>query len=124
MPPPLNTPAPIVAAVYDRRMRQKHLRMVFSALLAFFAVNSLSHAQIQQAWVARYNNGITNGTNQAVKMALDTNGNIYVTGFSQNTNGGLGYATIKYAPNGNQLWVARYDSTNYPAAQPTGLALD
>jgi hypothetical protein len=81
-------------------------------------------AQIQQAWVARYNNGIPNGTNQAVKMALDTNGNNYVTGFSQNTNGGLGYATIKYAPNGNQLWVARYDSTNYPVAQPTGLALD
>jgi hypothetical protein len=28
-------------------------------------------AQIQQAWAARYNNGITNGTNQAVKMVLD-----------------------------------------------------
>ena len=62
-------------------------------------------AQIQQAWVARYNNGITGGTNQAVKMALDTNGNIYVTGFSQNTNGNLGYATFKYAPNGTQLWI-------------------
>jgi len=91
---------------------------------ACFVVNCVCSAQIQQAWVARYNNGITNGTNQAVKMALDTNGNIYVTGFSQNTNGNLGYATIKYAPNGNQLWVARFDSTNYPGAQPTGLALD
>jgi hypothetical protein len=93
-------------------------------LFVFFAVNSICSAQIQQAWVARYNNGITNGTHQAVKMALDTNGNVYVTGFSQNTNGNLGYATIKYAPNGTQIWVARYDSTNYPSAQPTGLALD
>ena len=81
-------------------------------------------AQIQQAWVARYNNGISNGTNQAVKMTLDSAGNIYVAGFSQNTNNQLGYVAIKYAPNGTQLWVARYDSTNYPTATPAGLALD
>jgi hypothetical protein len=80
--------------------------------------------QIQQAWVARYNNGITNGTNQAVKMVLDSAGNIYVTGLSQNVNSNLGYVTIKYAPNGNQLWTARYDSTNYPTATPAAMALD
>jgi hypothetical protein len=43
-------------------------------------------SQIQQAWAVHYNNGILNGTNQAVKMALDSAGNIYVLGFSQNTN--------------------------------------
>ena len=81
-------------------------------------------AQIQQAWVARYDNGITNGTNQPVKMALDSSGNIYALGFSQNTYTNLGYVTIKYAPNGNPLWVARFDDTNYPLAMPTGLVLD
>ena len=81
-------------------------------------------AQIQQAWAVHYNNGITNGTNQAVKMALDPSGNIYVTGFSQNTNTNLGYVTIKYAANGTQLWAARYDDTNYPTATPSGFALD
>ena len=80
--------------------------------------------QIQQAWVSRYNNGIANGTHQALKMALDPAGNIYVTGFSQNTNSQLGYATIKYAPNGNQVWASRYDSTNYPTATPAGFVLD
>ena len=65
-------------------------------------------AQIQQAWVARYNNGITNGAHQAVKMALDSGGNIYVTGFSQNAAGNRGYVTIKHAPNGNQVWLQRY----------------
>jgi hypothetical protein len=173
-------PTKPTAAAYNRRKFPSHPRTCFLAFFAFFAVNFICTAQIQQAWVARYNNGISNGTNQAVKMALDTNGNIYparpaatktvpreclaqrrrgaekdqpetpcivfsaplrlcakkslrecviltdcsITGFSQNTNGQLGYATIKYAPNGNQLWVARYDSTNYPSAQPTGLALD
>jgi outer membrane protein assembly factor BamB len=81
-------------------------------------------AQIQQAWVAHYNNGITNGTNQAVKIALDSAGNIYVTGFSQNANSQLGYVTIKYAPNGNQLWATRYDSNSYPAATPVAIVLD
>jgi hypothetical protein len=95
------------------------LGFVLSVVMAFSA-----DAQIQQAWVARYNNGITNGTNQAVKMALDNMGNIYVTGSSQNTNNNLGYVTIKYAPNGTQLWAARYDSTNYPTAIPSGLGLD
>ena len=98
------------------------LRLILCLLLGLTGYSG--HAQIQQAWVARYNNGITNGTNQAVKMALDSAGNIYVTGFSQNANSNLGYVTIKYAPNGSQLWASRYDSTNYPSATPTGLVLD
>jgi hypothetical protein len=32
--------------------------------------------------------------------------------------------TIRYAPNGNQLWTARFDSTNYPTAAPAALAID
>jgi hypothetical protein len=94
------------------------------ALIILFLASCDAFAQVQQAWVARYNNGITNGTNQAVKMALDSNGNIIVTGFSQNTNNQLGYVTIKYAPNGNQLWAAPYDSTNYSNAAPTSMVVD
>jgi hypothetical protein len=93
-------------------------------LIIFALFSNNGTAQVQQAWVARYNNGITDGTNQAVKMALDPAGNIYITGFSQNANTNLGYVTIKYAPNGNQLWASRYDATNYPSATPTSLALD
>jgi hypothetical protein len=57
-------------------------------------------------------------------MALDGSGNIYVLGVSQNINSNTGYVTIKYAPNGNQIWAARYDSTNDPSATPTGFAVD
>jgi len=104
---------------YLLRSLWQKLRLVFGVFATFSA-----HSQIQQAWVARYNNGITNGTNQAAKMTLDTSGNIYVTGFSQNANSQLGYVTIKYASNGNQLWATRYDSTNYTSATPSALALD
>jgi hypothetical protein len=99
------------------------LRFILGFVLTALTTFSVS-AQIQQAWVVHYNNGITNGTNQAVKMALDSSGNIYVTGFSQNSLTNLGYVTIKYAPNSKQLWTARYDSTNYPTAAPSALALD
>ncbi len=81
-------------------------------------------AQVQQAWVYHYNNGMTNGTNQAAKMMIDTGGNVYLTGTSQNANTNLGYATLKIAPNGNQLWTERFDSTNYPSATPAAMALD
>jgi hypothetical protein len=93
-------------------------------VLLILATTLTCSAQIQQAWVARYNNGITNGTNYAVKMALDSGGNIIVTGYSQNTNNQLGYVTIKYAPNGAPLWTVRYDSTNSPTAMPTSMAVD
>jgi hypothetical protein len=80
--------------------------LVFTAFVPFPVT-----AQIQEAWVAHYNNGIPGGTHQAVKMALDPAGNIYVTGFSQDNNGNVyvtGYdttaaggteiVTIKYSP--------------------------
>jgi hypothetical protein len=104
---------------FPGRLSRLILGFVLSAALAFSG-----DAQIQQAWVAHYNNGLTNGTNQAVKMVLDSSGNIYVTGVSQNTNGSLGYVTIKYASSGTERWVARYDSTNFPFATPSGLVLD
>jgi hypothetical protein len=93
-------------------------------VLLILATALTCSAQVQQAWVAHYNNGITNGTNQAVKMELDSNGNVIVVGGSQNTNNNLGYVTIKYAPNGTPVWAARFDSTNYPTATPVALAVD
>jgi hypothetical protein len=98
-------------------------RLILCCVLTVVMAFSAS-AQIQPAWVARYNNGITNGTHQAVKMALDPAGNMYITGFSQNTNGNLGYVTMKYAPNGSQVWASRYDSSSYPSATPSAMALD
>ena len=106
-----------------REHRDRIERILVFVLFVFFAANS-AFSQIQQAWVARYNNGMTNGRHQATKMVLDATGNIYVAGFSQNTNGNYGYATIKHTPNGTKLWAIRYDSTNTPDARPSGLVLD
>ncbi|HEY3857086.1 MAG TPA: SBBP repeat-containing protein [Verrucomicrobiae bacterium] len=101
------------------------MRILALLIALIVSWSSLVSAQIQQAWVAKYNNnGIPNGNHQALKMALDSAGNIYVLGVSENANTNTGYVVVKYAPNGNQIWAARYDSTNFPTASPTGFALD
>ncbi|MHC4062822.1 MAG: SBBP repeat-containing protein, partial [Planctomycetota bacterium] len=60
-------------------------------------------------WVARYN-GPGNGTDVAYGIAIDSNNNIYVTGWSESSGTGVDYATIKYGPDSNEpIWVARYN---------------
>ncbi len=41
-------------------------------------------------------------------MCLDPTGNCFVTGYSPGTNSGNDIVTIKYGPNGNQVWLQRY----------------
>jgi len=70
-------------------------------------------------WVRRYN-GLGNGYDQANALAVDNNGNVYVTGISDSTD----YATIKYAPNGDTLWVKRFNGLGNGYDQATALAVD
>jgi hypothetical protein len=44
--------------------------------------------------------------------------------FPRPTQWGEGYATIKYEPNGIQIWAARLDPTNTTYGVPTALAMD
>ena len=62
-------------------------------------------------WVRRYN-GPANNADEAVALAVDFEGNVYVTGNSEakNPNYNYDYATIKYDTNGNRKWVKRYNA--------------
>jgi Beta-propeller repeat len=56
---------------------------------------------VREAWIARYGGY---GWDVAFAIRVDGSGNSYVTGTSADD-----YATIKYSPVGQELWVARYD---------------
>ncbi len=90
--------------------------MPFSCLVLtlsiFFTTSQSAAGQVKKEWVARYN-GPDNSFDQANAVAVDTDGNIYVTGESWSLygNGSIrtDYVTIKYDPDGNELRVIRYD---------------
>jgi len=73
------------------------------------------------AWVRRYDSG--GGYDYATALALDNGGNVYVTGHSGDVFL-ADYATIKYAPNGDTLWVRRYNGPGNSDDWPYALALD
>jgi uncharacterized delta-60 repeat protein len=76
-----------------------------------------------EIWVARYN-GPGNIADYAEAIAVDSNGNVYVTGYSNGTTSASDYATIKYDALGNEIWVARYNGPGNNVDYAYSMALD
>jgi hypothetical protein len=78
----------------------------------------------QQQWEARYN-GPGRSPETVIAMALDSQGNVVVTGQSE---GGTGFsmdiATVKYNSAGVQQWVVRYNSPANFDDYPNSIVID
>jgi len=72
----------------------------------------------QEIWVARYEEGI----GQPEAMAVDADGNVYVTGYNNNDNA-IDVVTFKYSPDGELLWEERYISSGGNNS-PNDIAID
>jgi hypothetical protein len=102
---------------------------VFVTGESFNSSTSYDYATIQYStmgvplWTNRYN-GPINSADAAVAMSLDTNGNVFVTGYSGASGGGNDYATIKYSNAGAPLWTNLYNGPANATDGPSAIALD
>ncbi|HJW28015.1 MAG TPA: SBBP repeat-containing protein, partial [Saprospiraceae bacterium] len=74
-------------------------------------------------WTKRYN-GPGNGLDRVLAMAMDNNSNVYVTGRSYDFTSSYDYATVKYKPNGDSVWVMRYNGPGNGFDRGTSIAVD
>ncbi|MBI5471876.1 MAG: T9SS type A sorting domain-containing protein [Ignavibacteriae bacterium] len=77
----------------------------------------------REVWSARFD-GPTHGTDAPAALAVDKNGNVYVTGSC--SAGGLGtdIATIKYSSTGDEVWVHRYSGSANMSDYGVAIACD
>jgi uncharacterized delta-60 repeat protein len=102
------------------------------ALLAFVCVVGLvitggllspAGAQVTQQWVSHYD-GPDSDWDIATDLAIDGDGNVYVTGYSYDFGTYFDYTTVKYDAFGNQLWATRYNGPGNGSDRASSLAVD
>jgi len=74
-------------------------------------------------WIRRYN-GPGDSDDWAAALAVDGQGNIYVTGKSFGSGTDYDYATIKYDAEGTRQWVRRYNGPGNGEDRATAVAVD
>jgi len=76
-----------------------------------------------EQWTRRYE-GPAFEDDEARAIAVDGAGNVYITGGSRDSTTGPDFTTIKYDPNGDTLWLRRYDGPAGGTDEANGLAID
>jgi len=100
---------------------------MFKALYAILCLfnTAVLFAQVDTAWVRRYNGlGSDMDIVESTCLAVDGQGNVYVTGYSFGSGTSFDYATIKYDSAGVEQWVQRYNGPGNDWDNPTAIAVD
>jgi uncharacterized delta-60 repeat protein len=93
---------------------------VFSFFALFCILPAILSAQVDTAWVRRYDGGY--GVDFASAIAVDATGNAYIAGYTY--YGTQDFLTVKYLPNGDTAWVRRYDGTANGGDWARSIAVD
>jgi len=91
-------------------------------MVVLLGLIGLAIAQVDTAWVRRYN-GLGSDTDWAYAIAVDDSGNVYVTGSTSGSGTGNDWATIKYNPNGDTVWVRHFISPGSYDERASAIAL-
>jgi FlgD Ig-like domain/Beta-propeller repeat len=127
-----NGPASYWEAVSDATVRDGFLYVVGFATLGdqtrgyitikYASDGSEVWSRIYEGFVGSPNNG-----DQAAAVAVDTAGNVYVTGYSSQDSAGVKIyvdaATLKYSPAGDLLWERRFRGSG-GNVQPSAIVVD
>jgi uncharacterized delta-60 repeat protein len=89
---------------------------------ADYATIKYNSSGIQQ-WVQRYNDSASSG-DVASLVAVDSSGNVYVTGRIELNGLVEKYVTIKYSSSGTQQWVQSYNAPNVYDLAPLLVGVD
>ncbi len=80
-------------------------------------------SQGQQLWAKTY--GSASGNAEHVRdLCVDSAGNVYVAGFIRNASYSYDCLTIKYDPDGTQLWIGQYENASAYGYGHTFVQLD
>jgi hypothetical protein len=98
-------------------------RAIRAVLFASVAIPSIASSQVDTAWV-RYYDGTGHNTDVVRAIAIDSSNNVYVTGESMDAAGRYDYASIAYKPDGDSLWVRRFNGAADNDDRPTAIEVD
>lgn len=96
---------------------------LFILIFSFLVISPVLKAQPNMVWEQRYN-GPGNLQDNAYKIKCDNSGNIYITGRSIGNGTGYDFCTIKYTPDGSQVWLQRYNGPGNGEDGSVSIGLD
>ena len=106
----------LIGSFTTARLKQiKHERLIeANASFDEFYMPQINIFGIQSDWPQIYDGG---PEDSGAGVAIDSNGDIIVTGYSFNESGlKSNFLTIKYDTDGNEIWAASFDSGSYDLA--------